>query len=346
MSHTRINDFLKTRWNGSRRLAFACTLLMAFAAVPLHAQFFQDLYDFNCSTGGCLPNDGALTQGSDGNLYGTTSTSNVGAYGNGSIFKVTPSAPAVLTYLWQFDGATTGLHPAAGLTLASDGNFYGTTFQGGTFGYGTVFRFNPNTDKVTALHSFDSVDDGEPQSPPIQAKDGNLYGMSGNSAFGMAYRVTLPSGKFRAFTTTAPGLSKQLYLASDGNLYGTTFSGGTSGNGTVFSMTTAGVIHTIYNFTGIGTDGCGPGGPLTEGSDGKLYGTTADCGGTADAGIIFKMTLCSTTLCATETTLHVFDPTTDGANPFAGLLLSSNGAFYGTTTEGGADGYGTLFEIT
>lgn len=343
MSHTKIPDTLKTWWSSSYQLVFTCALLTAFAAVPLHAQFFQDLYDFNCSTGGCFPN-GSLTQGGDGNLYGTTGTSNVGAYGNGSIFKVTPSAPAVVTYLWQFDGATTGLHPAAGLTLASDGNFYGTTFQGGTFGYGTVFRFNPKTDTVTALHSFDSVDDGEPQSPPTQAKDGNLYGMSGNSEFGRPYRVTIPSGKFTAFSTTAPGLGGHLYLASDGNLYGTTFSGGTSGSGTVFSMTTGGAIHTIYEFTG-GTDGAGPG-PLTEGSDGKLYGTTGDGGGSADAGTIFKMTLCSTTLCATETTLHVFNPTTDGGKPFAGLLLSSNGAFYGTTTEDGADGYGTLFEIT
>ena len=334
MSTTWILDVLRTNSTGSRRLTFACALLIAFAAAPLYAQSFQDLYDFNCTTGGCSPDDnGALVQGSDGNLYGTTTKG--GSNGDGTVFKVTTSG----TYsdLVEFS-STTGESPSA-LTLASDGNFYGTTFAGGSSGDGTLFRFAP-PNSLTVLHDFLGGADGKnPEVPPVEAKDGNLYGMTDSGA---TYRVTLPGGKFTALPNKVPGLPTggPFYLASDGNLYGTTFGGGTSGNGTVFRMTTAGAIKTIYNFTAIGSDGAGPLGPLTEGSDGNLYGTTGYGGGTADAGTVFKMTLSGI-----ETVLHVFDPAPDGARPFAGLLISSDGAFYGTTTQGGADGNGTLFEM-
>jgi uncharacterized repeat protein (TIGR03803 family) len=317
------------------QLPLAWALLMMFAAAPLHAQTYQDLYDFNCAAGGCNPvNHGQLTQWKDGNLYGTTT--NGGSHGYGTIFKVTPLG--TYTDLWEFD-YTTGAGPSAGLTLATDGNFYGTTFGGGTSDDGTVFRFTPPS-TLTVLHTFSGGTDGQgPEVPPIQAKDGNLYGMTDS---GTTYRVTLPGGKFTVLPNQAPGYtSGPLYLASDGNLYGTTSDGGTSNRGTVFRMTTAGAIKTIYNFTGIGSDGAVPAGPLTQGKDGNLYGTTVDGGGVNDWGATFKLTLSGI-----ETVLHVFDSSIDGANPSAGLLASSYGNFYGLTGYGGTDGDGTLFEMT
>jgi uncharacterized repeat protein (TIGR03803 family) len=324
---------MKTKTNiNVGRLALAWALLMVFATAPLHAQTYQDLYDFNCVTGGCFPSDhGPLTQWKDGNLYGTAGSG--GSHGYGTVFKVTPLG--TYTDLWQFDWAT-GAGPASGLTLASDGNFYGTTFVGGSFGYGTLFRFTPPS-SLTVLHSFSSVTD-EPEVPPTQAKDGNLYGTTNS---GTTYRVTLPGGKFTELPNQAPGYGGPLYLASDGNLYGTSFQGGTSNRGTVFRMTTAGAIKTIYNFTGMGSDGNGPAGPLTQGKDGNLYGTTEYGGGVNDGGTTFTLTLSGI-----ETVLHVFDSSIDGANPADGLLASSYGSFYGTTGFGGIDGDGTLFEMT
>src|ERR1700730_1133405 len=321
----------------SRNALVTLSLLMLFcvAAPPLHAQTYQDLYNFNCVAGGCDPdNRGQLTQWKDGNLYGTTF--NGASHGYGTIFKVTPLG--TYTDLWEFD-YTTGASPSAGLTLASDGNFYGTTFGGGTSDDGMVFRFTPPS-TLTVLHIFSGGTDGQgPEVPPIQAKDGNLYGITDS---GTTYRVTLPGGKFTELLNKAPGYTLgPLYLASDGNLYGTTFNGGSSGNGTVFRMTTAGAIKTIYNFTAIGSDGSGPVGPLTQGKDGNLYGTTEYGGGVNDWGTTFKLTLSGI-----ETVLHVFDPKIDGANPSAGLLASSFGNFYRLTGYGGTDGDGPLFEMT
>ena len=343
MSHPGILDFLKTTWHGSRRLAFACALLLTIAAAPLRSQTYQDLYDFNCNTGGCDPFDsGQLTQGADGNLYGTAKDG--GSNGFGTIFMVTPSG--AYTDLWQFDG-TNGATPFAGLTLASDGNFYGTTASGGAKGYGTVFRFTPPA-SFTVLHSFTYTDGDTPEAAPVEAKDGNLYGATYS---GKTYRITLPAGTFKQLPNNTPGFTfDPLLLASDGNLYGTTFNGGPggSGPGTVFRMTTAGAIKVIHNFTGTGSDGAFPDSPLTQASDGNLYGTTHD-GGANNSGMVFKLTLAGN-----FTALHSFDVYTgggfklnnDGGGPVAGLLAASDGNLYGANSLGGANGNGTLFQIT
>jgi uncharacterized repeat protein (TIGR03803 family) len=335
MSATRILNALKTNWNGSRWLALACALLVAFASAPLHAQSYQDLFDLNCP-GGCLPIDyGQLTQGTDGYLYGTTEYG--GTNGFGTVFKVNPAGTAY-TVLWNFDGATTGSNPIGGLTLSSvDGNFYGATFDGGTYGdsMGTLFSFNPLTSTLTVLHHFNSNEDS-PWVPPAEGKDKKLYGMTHSGA---TYRVTPPAGTFQLLPNKVPGIPVgPLLLAADGNLYGTTATGGTKTQGTIFRMSTAGVIQVIHNFTGF--DGGEPNGPLAQGKDGSLYGTMF-----SDSknffGTIFRFTLKPFKL----TTLHNFLGT-DGENPSASLLAASDGNLYGTTSSGGANGFGTLFEIT
>jgi len=307
---------------GSLRLTLACALLAVLAAAPLHAQFYQDLYDFDC-TSGCGPY-GRLTQGINGNLYGTTASG--GSNNLGTIFMVNP-AGTPYTVLWNFD-ATTGT-PSGGLTLASlDGNFYGTTS-------GTLFRFNPLTNALTVLHTFISTE-GAPQGPPVEAKDKNLYGLDSLGASpGTAYRLTVSTGTFELLPKPVPGFpSGPLLPASDGYLYGTTANGGSSEAGTVFRMTITGAIKKIYSFTD-GTDGDGPNAPLVQGiKDGNLYGTAVHGGYYDDGryGTIFEVTLPSYGF----STAYEFDGTAGaGSNPEAGLLAASDGNLYGTTDSGG-----------
>ncbi len=130
-----------------------------------------------------------------------------------------------------------------------------------------------------------------------------------------------------------------LVQGSDGNLYGTTYSGGAHNSGTVFSVTTAGVLTTLHNFGGGGTDGAFPVAGLVRGTDGNFYGTTSS-GGANNDGTVFKITLTGVL-----TTLYSFAGGTDGANPYAPLALGPDGNFYGTTLAGGIE-FGTVFQIT
>ena len=127
---------------------------------------------------------------------------------------------------------------------------------------------------------------------------------------------------------------------ADGNFYGTTAGGGRySRNGTVFRMTTNGTLNTLYSFTG-GNDGASPVAGLVRGADGNFYGTT-EYGGTNGSGTVFKI-MTNGTLSA----LYSFTGGSDGANPAAGLVLGTDGNFYGTAESGGANGSGTVFKIT
>ena len=226
------------------KLVLACALLV-FSAVPLRAQFYQDLYNFDCPTG-CGPY-GRLTQGIDGNLYGATSSG--GSNNLGTIFSVNP-AGTVYQVLWNFD-TTTGA-PNGGLTLEStDLNFYGTTSEGGTFGYGTLYRFDPSSQILTILHEFSSTE-GYPFGPPVEGKDKNLYGVATTGVdSGAAYSLKVATATFKPLPNPLPGYPiPTLFLASDGNLYGATQTGGKNDLGTIFRMTTAGAIKIVHNFSG------------------------------------------------------------------------------------------------
>jgi uncharacterized repeat protein (TIGR03803 family) len=219
------------------------------------------LYYF-CSLENCADGEYSLTlvQGADGNFYGTTyaggtsNNCNSDYYpGCGTVFKITPRG--TLTTLHSFDNAG-GCFPEAGLVQGTDGNFYGTTSQGGVGGYcgnlpvgsGTIFKITPDG-TLTTLHFFCSLDncaDGRaPYGELVQAIDGNFYGTTNgggaNGDRGTIFRVT-PGG---AFTTLYSFCSQpncadgilpygKLMQADDGNFYGTTYEGGTNGGGTVF----------------------------------------------------------------------------------------------------------------
>jgi len=319
-------------------LAFALTIV---GTAPIHAQSYQDLHDFSCATGCSPDNYGPLRLGKDGYLYGTTTAG--GTNNLGTIFKILPAGTGY-TVLWNFDGTPTGSGPSAGLTLATDGNFYGTAFEGGSGNAGTLFSFNPKTSVVTVVHNFVKGDGGYPEVPPIEGKDFNLYGTTED---GTIYRFTLSTKAFSLLSppgSLADGQGGPMFLASDGFMYGTTYHGGASELGTIFRMNTLGKPTVIHQFTG--TDGASAVGMLVQGKDGNLYGTTLYGGPVSNSGSVFKLVPKAP---FTLSTVVGFDALSgginvDGANPAPGLT-TMNGTFYGATSAGGANGFGTLFEI-
>lgn len=243
-----------------------------------------------------------------------------------------------------------GYTPDGALFIASDGNYYGMTFSGGSHGEGTVYKVTP-AGVETVLYSFAGGpnDGASPYGELIQASDGNLYGMTsagGMSGFGTIFMVTLLGAEtvLHSFTG-APNDGKYslsgLVQASDGNFYGTTELGGTGDQGTVFKMTPAGTVSLLYSFPGVAvTDPAIPDSTLIVGNDGNLYGTAI--GGGVGAGIVFKITRDGT-----FSTLYSFNAgPSDGGTPEAKLLLASDGNFYGTAPNGGTGSVGVVFKVT
>jgi uncharacterized repeat protein (TIGR03803 family) len=310
--------------------------LVSLATVPLHAQYtIVDLYDFNCATGGCVPEDfGQLGRWRDGKFYGTTQSG--GASNLGTIFSINPDGSSYAD-LWNFNSTTGGGGTTASLMLAGDGSFYGIGGLGtSNCGSGTVYRFTPpNT--FQPLHNFACGD--TPENTPFQAKDKNLYGVS----VAGVYRLTL-KGVFKALPNSSVGGSTfaPLMQASDGHLYGTTIEGG-NGCGTIFRLSPSGGTKTIYTFTG-GTDQYSPYSPLFQATDGNLYGTTFGSGlctpFNSAVGTVFQLIPGKLKV----TTIHTFSGS-DGYQPFAGLVGGPGGSLLGITTSGGANGSGTAFEI-
>jgi uncharacterized repeat protein (TIGR03803 family) len=306
------------------------TLAMALAPTAAAAQTYTDLHDFNCAAEGCTPYvPGLLAQGRDGNLYGTTQ--NGGTHGVGTVFKA--SLAGVITTLYNFD-TTTGSMPFSGVSLGSDGNLYGTTFAGGTFSNGTIFKITP-AGVFTVLHHFGSVsgDGRQPYGPPIQAKDGSFYGVTGSgvTGSGSAYKIT-STGVFKLLNPSGFFSFAPLIQATDGNFYGTV----EAPVPLVFKMTTAGKQTTLYGFDG--THGLRPFGPVVQGSDGNLYGTTYD-GGASNLGVVFKLTLKGVI-----TVLVNADATFGHLYP--GLVAATDGNFYSATLSGGTASDGILFKMT
>ncbi len=318
-----------------------------FSMTPTGALRF--LYNF-CPQRGCHndPN-GGLVLGTDGNFYGTTRDDIYRGYGYGIVFKITPSGN--LTALHFFHGID-GSEPAAGLILAADGNFYGTTEYGGTHDFGTVFRMTPSG-KVTKLYDFCSLtnceDGSQPTAALVQASDGNFYGTtsgSGGGIYGTIFEIT-PGGKLTTLhtfsVTDGAGLYTSLIQARDGNLYGTTETGGAYGCGTIFKITLTGQLTTLYSFCARAScaDGVSPTTGLVQATDGNFYGTTVQGGGVSNSGTIFQVTPAGSL-----TTLHSFTGNEDGSLPYSVPVQATNGAFYGMTYTGGAGMNGASYSLS
>ena len=328
---------------------------------------------------GSLANDGqnpnGVILGMDGVLYGTTylGGSDVNnPEGLGTIFAATTGGTVTLLHLFD-DGsvADDGQLPGGNLVQGTDGNFYGTTTQGGSpvSSSGTVFQMTP-LGTITILHQFFDgtvTNDGRfPYGALVQAADGNFYGTTidgGSSVFhgighGSLFRIT-PAGAetilhgFGDGTVTNDGQNPQTGLVQglDGSLYGTTDFGGVAGQGTVFSLTAAGGYSVLHSF-GDGTVANDASDPtpaqaqftptLIAGPDGNCYGMT-EFGGFTNRGALFQITPAGVV-----TILHSFGDGTvsdDGIYPTGNLILGVDGNIYGLTGLGGASGNGTLFKV-
>ncbi|HTB81860.1 MAG TPA: choice-of-anchor tandem repeat GloVer-containing protein [Opitutaceae bacterium] len=250
---------------------------------------------------------------------------------------------ASLNVLYNFTPSNDGgINPVAALVQGSDGNFYGTTQNGGNNNDGIVFMVTP-AGVLTTLVSFNGTNGSLPAAALLQGSDGNFYGTTsrgGSSGNGTVFMIT-PAG---VLTTLASfnGTNGSLPIAalvqgSDGNFYGTTNGGGSSDDGTVFMMTPTGVLTTLASFDG--ANGSDPHAGLVQGSDGNFYGTT-EIGGSTNNGTVFMMTPAGVL-----TTLVSFDGA-NGSDPQASLMQGSDGNFYGTTEIGGSTNNGTVFMMT
>ena len=238
-------------------------------------------------TGGADGSDpyAGLIRDSAGNLYGTTLLG--GASGAGVVFKVDTTGTE--TVLHSFSGGTDGGAPQAGLIRGSAGDLYGTTVQDGASGAGVVFKLDAIGE--TVLYSFTGGADGSnPFGSLVRDSAGNLYGTTesgGASGAGVVFKLDTTGTEtvLYSFTGDADGGYPYAGLIRDsaGNLYGTTSSGGASGQGVVFELDTTGTETVLYSFT-TGADGAFPYAGLIRNSAGNLYGTA-----TYGYGVVFRI---------------------------------------------------------
>lgn len=277
------------------------------ATSSLAGEPFRVMHAFAGPPEGARPYS-ALVVAPDGSLYGTTGEGGTGTrcldQGCGTIFRTKPNGAT--TILHSFDNVTDGSAPLAGLLLASDGNFYGTTYIGGPLVGGTLFRMSPGG-KFKLLHTFQraGVGGAGPSGALAEGPDGAIYGTTNEGG---------------------AGTGSQCFVDHEGC-------------GTVFKYTSEGGVEVLHSFSGEGGDGAFPSGSLLMAKDGNLYGTTYG-GGAQQHGTLYRITPGGA-----MTVLHQFDVAT-GANPHGGLVQAADGALYGTTFIGGSKSGGTVFRIT
>jgi uncharacterized repeat protein (TIGR03803 family) len=279
-----------------------------------------------------------------------------------AIFGAQSAHAQTYKVLYSFKGVPDGREPYAGVVQDPAGNLYGTTLEGGSSGYGTVFKLS-GTGKETVLHSFTGSPDGSgPYAGVVQDPAGNLYGTTFNGGnfscgqglgCGTVFKVS-KSGKqivLHTFTGGRDGANPTggLILDANGNLYGTSTYGGDlscveqeqrAGCGTVFKLSKSGEETVLYAFTG-GSDGANPTGGLILDANGNLYGTTSYGGHLSyECGTVFKLSKSGK-----KTVLHRFTGKADGGFPYGGVIMDAKKNLYGTTTYGGS-GFGTVFKIS
>jgi uncharacterized repeat protein (TIGR03803 family) len=354
---------------GFGKIACVAALLCVATTIPATAQTFDNIFTFD-GRNGAGP-WGALVQGFDGYFYGVTNYGNALDVNAGIVFTIGPNGR--LKTLYNFCSHTNssgvcldGSYPSAGLVLAGNGDFYGTTTGGGSgtpdcmndSGCGTVFQITP-AGQLTTLYNFCSktncTDGVDPMAALVVGTNGNFYGTTlhgGSNAVcsngcGTIFEITRGGQLTTLYAFCSDGSPctdganpTGLVRATDGSFYGTTQAGGTpDGYGTVFRITPAGEFTTLHTFCTRKhcTDGAYPNAALVQGANGNFYGST-----TNNTGTIFEITPGGKL-----TTLHTFcsEPNcADGAVPDAPLMLATDGNFYGTTLF---DGTGSaVFQMT
>jgi uncharacterized repeat protein (TIGR03803 family) len=274
--------------------------------------------------------------------------------------------------IYTFTGGANGAHPYSELLLDKAGNLFGTTSSGGGIGVcnglpgcGTVFELSPSSSGWTekTIYTFTgSADGGFPLGGVVMDKSGNLYGTA-QGAGGASYCGTVieltPSAEgewtettlysFNGYNEGGDGCSPRatLTLDANGNIYGTTGSGGPFNDGTVFELLPPSAPGGAWTETVLlsfdGTDGDTPTGSVVFDNAGNLYGTT-DSGGSFNWGSVFKLTPTSGSWSATS--IFSFTSGDNGCNPNGGVVFDKAGNLYGTTDWCGADEVGTVFKLT
>ncbi len=347
----------------------AVVVLVCLLAASAWSATYRVLYNFSST-----PSSGLIVD-SQGNAYGTTSG---GSNNAGTVYEMSPATGYHLLYRFSQKGAG-GWYPQGNLVFDSAGNLYGTTVYGGANakvcgneGCGVVFELSSSSNggqwTETVLYSFCSQascsDGANPHAGVIFDSAGNLYGTTevggiAANCCGTVFQLSPSQSGYTenviySFTYPNDGrlpLAGLIFDAS-GNLYGTTGSGGQTGNGTVFELSPAGggwAESLLYSF-GSHHDGVTPEAGLTFDSAGSLYGTTGGGGATGDYGTVFELSPNGSGGWI-ETILHSFAGGSDGYKPMAGVVFDSSGSLYGTTIYGGAtdcNGYGcgTVFKLT
>ena len=323
--------------------------------------FYQVLHTFKTVT-----NDGhgpiaGVFEATDGVLYGTTLYGGTNDFG-GTVFKMNKdgSGYAVIHTFAR----TNGYSPAASLIEGADGLLYGTAQYGGASGGdvsgggGVVFKISKDGGtSYTTLHNFATtpLDGDTPIARLLQGSDGRFYGMTASGGgvdkpFGTVFSITADGSvysvmhRFSHTGNDANNPKANLLQASDGSFYGTAASGGSNSFnwGMIFKINRDGSGYsTVRSFDGSHGDGQNPAGPVIEGSDGMLYGTTSN-GGSNDVGTVFKMRKDATGY----TLIHSFSTNNlDGRQPHDGVIQGKDGYLYGSTQLGGSNGSGTVFKM-
>jgi uncharacterized repeat protein (TIGR03803 family) len=301
------------------------------------------------ATDGATPRSNLLLD-SAGNLYGSTYYG--GTNNDGTVFKISPTGTETVLHSFA-GGATDGMNAQGGLVMDGAGNLYGTTNYGGANQIGTVYQITP-AGTESLLYSFNINTGGNPNGSLILDNAGNLYGTAVNNGgngigSGAVYRLTPAGaitdlypfmGSFSGTANTGTNPWGSLIMDSAGNLYGTTYVGGTNNMGTVFKISATGTETALYSFAGGLTDGAYPEAGLIMDSAGNLFGTTSQ-GGATEMGTVFMVSATGK-----ETVLHSFaGDTTDGGEPHGTLVMDGAGNLYGTTFKYGPKGVGTVFKI-
>jgi len=321
------------------RIAASLTLLIitAGAAVPARGQTPTTIYTFTGNStnpaGPANPNNNSVAQGRNGNYYFTTciplSTGSV-------LFNIKAAGTPNTTYVPP--------NCSYGVALGSDGNLYSTTGNNDGAGglYGTVYKVTPGG-TATTLHTFTNGADGSyPYCPPVEGTNGVYYSTTQAQVTNSTFYSVTSTGTFttlHTFTGTDGQNVNCLTLGTDGNFYGSSQSGGTSGDGVIFKITPTGVVTVLHNFAG--SDGSIGRWNLTQAKNGDFYGVTLN-GGTYGGGVLFRITGAGS-----YTVLYNFpltgNPST-GDFPLSGLIQATNGLLYGVTgNTGGPWAFGAIY---
>lgn len=334
-------------------------MLLALSLTSRAQDTYHLLHSFTFGVDGAQPSAPLVVNGAGSVMYGTAEGGGTSNHGN--VFRLDRTAQGWHgTVLHSFGQGDDGWYPQSALIFDKNGNMYGTTSEGGPYGFGTVFEMSPSGSgrwTETLLHSFDLYGENMPMAPVSFDLAGNLYGTTelGGLGYGAIFRMSpplSPGGQWGEtviynFTDTNDGAFPQSKLLIDrqGNLYGTSYFAGIQDSGTVFELkrTENGWEEkTLYEFQ-FADDGAQPSGALSADSKNNLYGT-AESGGSARCGVVFKLSYSHGAWA--DQTLYSFDCGVDGGNPWGGVSFDRSGNLYGTTMSGGAYGYGTVFKMS